>query len=310
METKKLLKLYIESMKPNTARAYRTTSKQFEAFIKKGYADATTKDAFAFFRYLRGREGIENRSGQDKPLANSTIHSRIKVMKKLYKVLVCEGLCKQNIFDTALIKLPHPKGRQKRKTVAVPLSQIRRIFKAKPKGIAEKQALCLKAVMYGGGLRINEALNLNLSNVKHTEEGILYLELTDTKANNAAIQPLPSWTYHLIRDRVSQRNLDGAGVNEKLFVTYSKTGKLLSDHYPETTARRHCKRKFKSMGLDHCSTHSLRKTGINYLIEKGFPLPEVQEFGRHKTIISTMQYRDECRVVNKNLAVKIVLDPL
>lgn len=302
MKVEKLLELYIKNMKLNTSRSYKTTLKLWADFITRNsvsYEKASTLDAFHFFDYLTNRKGID-----DKKAANGTVHSRIKTMRKVYQVLVSEGVCKTNIFQTSLIKLKHPRANMKRQTQSIPQSLIKPILKYKPKNIKERQALCLIALMYGGGLRISEALGLNLADIRHSDKGTLYVLLRDTKNGTDAKQALPAWCYRYLIKQVTQRRLESG---ENLFVTYGVKGKVLSENMKIRNASRHTKKILRVMGLKKHSNHSLRKTSINYLVDKQYPVVEVQKFARHKSIISTQGYFNECQNIDNNLASKIVL---
>ena len=289
-------------MKPNTKRSYKTTLKLWSDFIHNKqvkYDTASTLDAFHFFDYISNRLGIDG-----KRAANGTVHSRIKLMRKVYQVLVSEGVCETNIFQTSLIVLKHPRSNMKRQTQSIPQSLIKPILKYKPKSIKERQALCLIALMYGGGLRISEVLRLNLADIRHSDKGTLYAVLRDTKNGTDARQALPAWCYQYLTKQITQRKLEGG---ENLFVTYGSRGNVLSNSLKIRNASRHTKKILRVMGLVKHSNHSLRKTSINYLVDKHYPVVEVQKFARHKSIVSTQAYFNESMNIEKCLARKIVL---
>lgn len=300
MDAKELLTLYIKNLKPNTKRSYQTTLKLWEGFLKgKTYGKAGTLDAFYFYDYLCSRVGIDG-----KKAANGTVHSRVKTMKKVYQVLASEGLCKTNIFHTSLIKLKNPRENMKRQTQSIPQSALKQLLKHKPRGLKERQALCIIALMYGGGLRISEALGLKLGDIRHTDKGTLFVNLKGTKNGEDARQPLPRWCFSFLTKQITQRSLDSAG--QFLFVSYASDGSLLNQKLDTSTAFRHTKKLLLAMGLNQHSNHSLRKTGINFLFEEGYAFEEIQDFSRHKTPAALMVYRNENNI-EKNLAVKIVL---
>lgn len=293
----------MKNLKPNTKRSNETTARLWQDFIKKKgvtYERATTLDAYHFFDYISHRKGIDG-----KKAANGTVHARIKTMRKIYQVLLSEGLVKTNIFQTALIKLRHPKENMKRQTQSIEQSLVNNLLSYKPKTIKERQAVCLIALMYAGGLRISEALKLQICDIRHSSKGTLYLLLKGTKNGTDAKQPLPDWCYEYLTKQVTLRSLTGG---KNLFVSYAKDGTLLSDKLDVRTASRHTKKIFLILGLENHSNHSLRKSSINYLVERQYPVVDVQKFARHQSLLSTQAYINEVSDIESNLALKIVVD--
>lgn len=290
-------------MKPNTKRSNETTLRIWEAFMKSRgitYSTATTQHALEFHDYLTSRVGINGSKA-----ANGTVHSRIKNLKKIYQALLSERKVKANIFHTPLIKLKHPRSNMKRRTQSITPEQVDLILKYKPTSIKERQAVCLIATMYAGGLRVSEALGLKLDDVRHSDKGTLYVNLRDTKNNTDVNQPLAPWCFKFLSKQISQRSLDNQG--EDLFISYRKNGRLLRTSIDLKTAYRHTKKLLLEFGLTKHSNQSLRKSSINVLLEQGIPLPETQGFSRHKSVQALQMYFNEYNNLENSLAPKIVL---
>ena len=314
MEFSSIVELAIRSKKLNTEKSRRATVRLWHMFLKKAYGKidykiATTRDASNFIDWLSTREGIPSRDDPaDILAANSTLHSRAKIMLKIFEKLVAEGEVGRNIFQTPYIELPHPRGRQKRKTKAIPIEKIKKLFKARPKTNNERQVLCVAALLYAGGLRRSEALKLRLSSIRYTPKGTLFLHLRNTKAGIDQVQPLAKWTTYFIHKQVSQRSRDGARNHDRLFVTYNKKGIQMREKYSESTLYRHNKKLLINLGCKGCTPHSFRKTAGNFLIQAGHPAPKVKDFMRHGSLAALEPYIEECQNIEENLAKNIVVD--
>lgn len=308
---------YIRAQNINTQRVIRPLyddylkflAKKFGRFSYQNVAKANTKDAFHFFDYIRSRKGIPSRVDKsDIKAGSATIYVKMRLMRKLYSVLQAEGLVTSNIFHTHLIKLPHKEARMKRKTEVVPFSTVKMLLALPDNTLRNNQVRCLMALLLAGGLRLSEALNLTLADIKISDYDTRYLELRQTKSGSPQLQSLPKWINKYLAKQITQRSLEGAISSDKLFITYSIAGTILRQEYLFRNAARHLKHYFRAIELPNCSSHSLRKTSIQKLVHQGYDSIKVREFSRHANLMATQKYIDEARCVESNVARKLNFD--
>lgn len=138
----------------------------------------------------------------------------------------------------------------------------------------------LMMLMRATGLRINEALGLNLEDVVLRERSG-HVVVWFGKGGTFAEQPIHSYGRDALRKWVNIRG-EYPG---PLFL--SQKGNRLSDRQVQRYYKEMCRRAGVS---EDFTPHSLRHTYIRMLITAGIPIGDAQKLARHKRVEQTLEY--------------------
>lgn len=294
-----LINEYIKTRTKNTERRFKYVLKTYLEFLAKkfGYMTyrnikkANTIDVLHFYDFIKARKGIPARDNpRDTLAATQSVNNAMESLYAIHEMLVTEGVLERNVFKTRFIKLDHRSARPKRKTEVIPQSIVKAILRTTHGNTKQNQLRALIAIMLGGALRINEALNLKLSDIQVDDKGYPYITLKGTKSGRDEEHAIGQWSYNLVMKQVTRRRNEGASDRDNLFVSYLKDGKVKQDRYPTETAFKHIKAVLLKHELPNCSPHSFRKTAINKLVEMGLNVEKIRQFARHDSILTTQGY--------------------
>ena len=160
------------------------------------------------------------------------------------------------------------------------------------------------AILLAGGLRIQEALDLKISDYFIDEHGFPYLLLTDTKNGDTLEHPIGKWAEKYLMSQIAMRRDDGARMTDTIFAKYLSNGRCTRKHLSTSTAQRSIKRILIQHGLPNCSCHSFRKTLADKLVLNEVHVEKVRQALRHSDIRITQDYFS--RFEAKNSAVNII----
>jgi integrase/recombinase XerC len=152
------------------------------------------------------------------------------------------------------------------------------------------RALC--EVLYGAGLRISEACNLDVDDVEAEAAGSAggaRVRVRQGKGRKDRIVPLGSKGWRAVqrylphrRDRIAAAG--GAAVTPALFV--SRRGRRLDPR----VARRVLARREAETGVPAVSPHALRHSFATHLLGEGADLRAIQELLGHSSLRTTQRY--------------------
>ncbi len=269
-----------------TQRQYRTVIKEFVEHCKSrgiDYKTATHTDAMQFATLALNKKG-------EKPRDTVTGGYTVTRATVLRKAIILAGLYKpfvepaKNPFLPVVERLRGAKVGEKRSTQVLSAEQVKRMLDA-PRpfskiGIRDKAFL---GVLFGGGLRVSEATQLRICDVLEAE-GITYLNLRKTKAQERQEQTLPNWAANLVDALISQRRQEQAQPGDSLFIKYSPLG-IPSTKIDSRYAHRHFKRLCVDAGIPplNYSPHSARATACTRLLESGADYKAAKEYMRHSS---------------------------
>lgn len=304
----------------NTARTYASVVTEWCEFLgaPPGSADAARLmlsaddlHAIAYRKWLERRPGERPRAGSSSSssskalasevkkapkrdgfqstLANATITKKFAALRRIYRVLIASDLgIAQNPFDSDKVPPPSAKSGQKRPTEMVQFELVQQIInlpeRSTPKGLRDHAIL---SVLFGGGLRRSEVVNLRLADLKKTSQGTTFLHLRSTKARKDADQALPVWAADAVWALYNYRLQKGAAPADYLFVSFTgkggnvETRDQISDHGIYKIFKHYC--KLAGAG-EFLTPHSARATAITKLLSDGISHREVQEFSRHSSV--------------------------
>ncbi|MFO7597153.1 MAG: tyrosine recombinase XerC [Desulfocurvibacter africanus] len=264
--------------------------------VEKGYSLATVqaygRDVEQFERFLSRRdrslaepEGV-NRDDVRSFLAElhrmgvrkSSMSRKLSSLRTLFRYLRKSGLATGN--PMAGVGNPkqdkrHPKSLNVDQALAVMEAQV----SAGPEGLRD---LALAELLYGSGLRISEALDLNVDDID-PGSGILRVM---GKGRKERIVPLSDASVRRLKAYLVQRHAFPVEPQEQALFLGSRGGRL---------NRRQAARIVENMaglaGLPQSiSPHTLRHSFASHLLQSGADLRSVQELLGHKRLTTTQRY--------------------
>ena len=134
-------------------------------------------------------------------------------------------------------------------------------------------------LLYGAGLRIQEALDLRL---KHVGEFLTVLG----KGNKYRLTPLLDNVYTAIQKYVAMcPHIDQT--DNECYLFWGERGKRL---LATTVEHKLCRLRKENIWPEHCTPHALRHSFASHLIQSGVDMRHVQELLGHKSLSSTQIY--------------------
>ena len=140
--------------------------------------------------------------------------------------------------------------------------------------------LALAELLYGAGLRISEALGLNVHDVEPRSGVVRVLG----KGNKTRIAPLSDTALLALNNWLTVRQDLAAGTEHALFVG------MRGNRLNRRQAARILDELAANAGLPHVAPHSLRHSFATHLLEGGADLRGVQELLGHARLSTTQRY--------------------
>ncbi|HTA97618.1 MAG TPA: site-specific tyrosine recombinase [Solirubrobacteraceae bacterium] len=264
----------------NTLHAYRSDLAQLGVFLAaRGVSplDAGHGDLTAFLSELAS--GGKSDSEQRAPVAAATLQRKAACLRSFYRHLRREGLIEHD--PTAELRGP-PKTKRLPKVLS--RGQVTKLL-GEPKG-SEPLALrdrALLELMYACGLRVSEAIGLELSDVD-LEEGMLRARGKGSKERIVPVgrRAVSALELYLARGRPA---LVGIQVQSSLFVNHR--GGSLTRQGLYKIIQNHA----RTAGLaSQMTPHTLRHTFATHLLAGGCDLRSLQEMLGHADLATTQLY--------------------
>jgi integrase/recombinase XerC len=192
-------------------------------------------------------------------LSKKTVAKKVSALRSFFDFLQREGFNFKIVGDEH-IKVP--------KTLPKPVS-IEHIKEALK--LANMDEYLAIMVIFSLGLRISEAANIKLKDIKGE-----WIEITG-KGNKTRILPLHPKLQEFIKKYLK--------INPKKEYLFEKDGKKLSD----ANLRYIIQKAFKKIGI-HVTPHQLRHSFATYMLDKGARINDVSELLGHEFISTTQIY--------------------
>ncbi len=256
-----------------TIRAYATDLAQFEAFLQAremslgAYADITRDQVRGFLAELH-RVGA----------AKSSVSRKLSSLRGFFKYLERKEL----LSASPLSGVKNPK-QSKLQPRILNVDQVLAVMEAKvdpdPEGVRD---LALAELLYGSGLRISEALALDVDDIDLSTKFVRVMG----KGNKERVAPLSDESIKRLSRWLEQRHgLNSSHKQKALFL--GVRGKRLN----RRQATRIIGRLAALAGLpQHVHPHMLRHSFATHLLQGGADLRDVQELLGHKRIATTQRY--------------------
>lgn len=280
------IELFLKLKTDNTRRAYLSIIHDFMRFVgKKSLTEITHKDAL---RYLSAKEGA----------AGATIKHRYSVLRSLYEYFFDLGYVNKNPWRPVARAISFRQSAQVRPTKVLTPCEVVRLLKSidtsTKRGV---QDLAILSLLFGGGFRRSEILNMQIGDLQTTSDGILFADLRKTKAGKRQMQPIAKFAWAAISKFISQRKNDGAENEDPLVVFYYRDGRVRGKLDARTFARRF-KKLCKKIGVD-AAPHAARATYATQLKRAGAEDRVVAEALRHSTEIMVRVYDKRARGIEQ-----------
>lgn len=287
-------------------KASRTAGRSVPEFIEwikiqKGYSQATldaySSDLDQFFDYLDGHfAGVDNPSAVTRRhikafmaylfhnnWAKSSISRKLSTLRSFFKYLIISKEAVQNVA----LSIKNPK----QEVYCPTYLNIDEVFalldvsggkggKVDKSGLM-KRDLALAELLYGSGLRISEALNINMGDYQRHSKVIRVMG----KGSKMRLAPLSDTSITALNNWISERPRFCSTDEQALFI--GRRGKRLN--------RREAQRIIISLchnsGLDKIiSPHDLRHSFATHFLASGADLRMVQELLGHRRLSTTQRY--------------------
>lgn len=249
---------------PHTVAAYR---RDLSNFIEHCGADARLSAI--------GREQVQGWlvAGHGAGLAASTLARRLSALSSFFDACVEAGRCEHN--GAAGVR---PPKQPKRLPRTLPPEQTEALMRATDRA-SEIRDLALVAVMYGCGLRVSEAVGLDLEDLDLGQQELRVLG----KGRKERIVPLPAGALSCMQAWLDERS--PALGEAALFL--NRFGKRLSSR----SVQRMLKARALENGADISVTpHRLRHSFATHLLAGGVDLRAIQELLGHASLGTTERY--------------------
>jgi len=256
-----------------TVRAYGSDMEQFERFLTRrdkslARPESVTRDD------VRAFLGDLHRLGTRK----SSMARKLSSLRTLFRWLRKSGLAKLN----PIAGVGNPK-QDKRHPKALNVDQALAVMEAhvppSPEGLRD---LALVELLYGSGLRISEALDLDAQDID-PDSGLLRVM---GKGRKERLVPLSDASVRRLKAYLAQRHAFPADIQEHALFLGARGGRLHRGQAAKIVAR-----LAKVAGLPQTiSPHTLRHSFATHLLQSGADLRSVQELLGHKRLTTTQRY--------------------
>jgi len=213
-------------------------------------------------------------AGFGQGLSPVTLARRLSALRSMLDAAMKAGWCEKNVAAGV-----RPPKQPKRLPRTLPPEQTSQMMHDTASS-AEERDLALFAVMYGCGLRVSEAVGLNLHDVSLEAAELRVLG----KGKKERVVPIPQGVIDLIRGYLEVR--DSMSASESALFLNRRGGRLTA-----RSAQRMVKQRALETGADISVTpHRLRHSFATHLLAGGVDLRAIQELLGHSSLGTTERY--------------------
>lgn len=297
-DTIKALKLYLARRAPGTQKRYLSEWGFFVDWLTKkriGLDKLSDMTGIAYIDFVSKRPGqnLKKRGLRKTTISKSTMRNKAVILHSMASYLMAHHYLDCDPFSLAMEQLEGVHAGDRRPTQMIPFESVKEILKLYPGSNAyQRVQSCLQALLFGLGLRAGECINIKLQDVKATAEGVLYVELPETKSGNCQHAACADWVAERITALVAIRKATGAKPNSSLLALYYRNGRLRIDHLSRCALTKSFRAWCRMVGLNDglYSPHSARATAITKLLADGESYDAVKNFSRHSSVAMVEHY--------------------
>jgi integrase/recombinase XerD len=271
------------TVKPSTLATYEPIYDRFALDFRR----VNAPQIWRYIEKLRGTRGI---AGDH--LSWRTVRKNLNAISAAIEAAVRLGERKENPVPRILKSLKHKRTPARRETLALSPSEVRRVLDC----ASTTQHRALMYLLFFTGVRISEALALNVEDIKAEGLKPAFCVLKNTKANCNARQNIPREAVPHIIKLVSQRSLEGATGSDPLFVS------IMGERLHRTVAYHIFRHLCGLAGIEPHSPHSSRASFITNLLAIGTPMNQVRHASRHGSVSMVETYENRRLIEGEKIA--------
>lgn len=264
-----------KNMSKHTVRAYCTDITNFIRFLSRHNAEALSINIVSSANITDFRSWLSKQA-----VGGASAATRARALSSVKNFLI--WMDRQGIAHNAAAKTVRSPKLARKLPKALEQSQAFRLLEEMPADSwVEKRNRALFTVLYGCGLRIDEALSLNIANlprdgfIQVTGKGrkerlVPFLQIIDTNLNDYR----KNCSFPETKDRALFVNTKGARLSQGV-------------------AQKAMRDLRKQLNLPETATpHALRHSFATHLLQNGANLREIQELLGHTSLSTTQIYTD------------------
>ena len=203
-----------------------------------------------------------------------SIQRHISSAKGFFNYLKKIGLVTDSPFDL----ISSPKSPSHLPSVLSP-EEVSQLLNFKPKNAQEKRDLAIIELIYSSGLRVSEAVNVNLNDFEDNKNFLRVLG----KGSKTRLVPVGRYAQNAINDWVVEREKLSTNDNA-LFVN------LRGNRISTRSVQESIKNIAIMQGLSPVNPHMLRHSFATHLLESSGDLRSIQELLGHSSLSTTQIY--------------------
>ena len=203
-----------------------------------------------------------------------SIQRHISSAKGFFNYLKKIGLVTDSPFDL----ISSPKSPSHLPSVLSP-EEVSQLLNFKPKNAQEKRDLAIIELIYSSGLRVSEAVNVNLNDFEDNKNFLRVLG----KGSKTRLVPVGRYAQNAINDWVVEREKLSTNDNA-LFVN------LRGNRISTRSVQESIKNIAIMQGLPPVNPHMLRHSFATHLLESSGDLRSIQELLGHSSLSTTQIY--------------------
>lgn len=258
-----------------TLRAYKTDLKEFQKFVQKSSLDLTTfrKSRLLVREYWHGLTA--------KKLKSSSIHRKLAVLRSFFKYLVNENLLPHNPF-----RYLSPPKKESPLPRFLSENELSRILDGTA-NVCDTLSLrnrALLELLYSSGLRIQEAVNLNIEDIDFWNGMLRVLG----KGKKERLVPVGEKALKAIENYLAARKSGMLFTPQKAGALFLNARGLRISTRGASKAIQQILRKISFP--KHVSPHMFRHSFATHLLNHGCDLRTVQELLGHASLVATQRY--------------------
>ena len=263
-----MIQTAFQKFAPATIRSYNDELRFFARTLKaKPLSMATSIDANCYMHEVNNSISCHDRQ----PLAPKTKKRKILTLYSIYADAYNLDMVPANPFEKAAKIAREMRTTYKREPKHIPFKEVSMIVS----GASGLRNRAIFAILFGGGLRVSELVNLHTADVNILPNDLIGLYVITAKTNKPRPVTLPEWASKLV----------------KLYLETHFNTWLFPN--PTRGKKKPITRKWVSnlcYATFGCRAHSARHTHISFLLSKGVPIADVAKAVGHESITSTLIY--------------------
>lgn len=279
----KFFKKYLEGEKNTsilTIKNYQGDLKQFLLFLKREQGKIKLEDVtYATIRKFLGEMGTVPWRTVPVSYTRSSIARKVSCLRTFFKFLAREGLLPAN--PARFIHLPK---RELKLPSFLSIEEVIKLLESPPSTSIGLRDRAIMEVLYATGIRVNELVILNLSDVDILGGTIRVFG----KGRKERIVPIGRPALFALGEYLKIWGLSQflRSKNGTVPLFLNKRGGRLSARSVETVINKYA----RIVGLKNVTPHTLRHSFATHLLSRGADLRMVQELLGHKSLSTTQIY--------------------